>query len=66
MKNMPLGGVQGAKPPLTLAKLVVGLHAFLRWGGWRREVLKVDDVQTDVIHLALDGRDHLAAEELGT
>jgi hypothetical protein len=59
---MALGGVG----LLTLAELVVGLHAFLRWGGWRREVLKVDDIQTNIIHLTLDRRYHLAAEELGT
>jgi len=49
---------------LTLAELVVGLHALLRRGGWRRQVLKVYDVKTNVIHFTLDGRNHLTAEEL--
>jgi hypothetical protein len=53
--------------PLTFAEFVVGLHGvFRRVGGRRRQVLEVDDVQTDVFGLALDGGDDFAAEELGT
>ena len=46
---------------LTFAQLLADCHVLL--GGLRGgcEVLEVDDVETDVIHLALDRRDHLAA-----
>jgi hypothetical protein len=52
--------------PLTFAEFVVGCHAFIQRGGGRREVLEVDDIEADIIHLTLYRRYDLAAEELRT
>lgn len=50
---------------LTLTKAVVGGRV-LDEGRGVGKIFEVDDVQTDVVYLALDWRYHLAAQELCT
>ena len=60
-----VGDITAHSVSLTLAQLLTGSHILL-WGLRRGcQVLEVDDVEADVIHLALDGCNNFTTQELG-